>query len=225
MTRVLIPLLAASALAACASAPPPGAYVEARNPTELWKPQVAAQAHEIKLAVHAQGLSQPQNDALYAFAGDWRAAGGAGPITLRAPVGGPDAAAVSRSGEAIRGALASAGVPYSAVRIVGYDAKGDAGAPMIVARETYALATPVCGQQWTTLTRTASNQVQPNFGCALSSNMAVQVANPADLQAPSATGPADAQRRMTILDKYRKGETTATARDQQAAGDVSNVVK
>ena len=44
---------------------------------------------------------------------------------------------------ASRGGRAWAGVPYSPVRILGYDAKGDAGAPMIVARETYALATPV----------------------------------------------------------------------------------
>ena len=56
-------------------------------------------------------------------------------------------------------------------------------------------------------------------------NVAVQVANPGDLRGPSATTPADAQRRGVVLDKYRKGETTASARDEQAAGDVSKVVK
>lgn len=226
MTRVLIPTLAAMALAACASpAPPPGANLAARSPTDLWTTQVAVQPQEIRLAVHSQGLSQAQSDALYALAGDWRAAGGQGAITLRAPVSGPDAAAVSRAGEATRNALVSAGVPYAAISIIGYDAKGDAGAPLIVGRETYAVTVPTCGQQWTNLSRTGSNEVQPNFGCAITANMAVQVANPGDLLGPSATTPADAQRRGVILDKYRKGETTATARDEQAAGDVSKVVK
>jgi pilus assembly protein CpaD len=35
----------------------------------------------------------------------------------------------------------------------------------------------------------------------------------------------DAGRRQTVIDKYRKGELTASAKDEQAQGVVSNAVK
>lgn len=226
VSRLLVLPLAAAALAACASpAPPPGALVEARTPSEIWQPQVEIQPTEIRLAVHAQGLSPSQSDALGVFAADWRAAGGHGPVTLRAPVGGPEPGAVSQASEAVRVALGGLGVPASAIRIVGYEANGAANAPLIVGRDAYAVTIPACGRDWTNIAHSANNQVQPNFGCAVTANMAAQIANPADLRGPSATTPADAARRSTVLDKYRKGEPTASARDDQATGAVSQVVK
>lgn len=226
VTRLLVLPLAAAALTACASpAPPAGALAEPRTPTEIWKAQVAAQPTEIRLAVHARGLSPHQSDALGVFAADWRATGGHGPVTLQAPVGGPDSGAVSQASEAVRVALGGYGVPASAIRIVGYEASGNAGAPLIVGRESYAVTVPACGQEWTNISHSANNEVQPNFGCAVTANMAAQIANPADLLGPSATTPADAERRSVVLDKYRKGEPTASSRDDQATGTVSQVVK
>lgn len=225
-SRLLVLPLVAAVLSACASLPTPAPEpVEARTPTENWTAQVSVQPAEIRLAIHAQGLSPNQSDALAGFAADWRAAGGHGPITLRAPVGGPDAGAVSRSGEAMRVALADFGVPAAAIRVVGYDAKGDAAAPMFVGRDSYAVAIPTCGQEWTNISHSANNRVQPNFGCAVTANMAAQIANPADLLGPSASTPVDATRRGVVLDKYRKGEPTASSRDEQATGAVSQVVK
>ena len=55
--------------------------------------------------------------------------------------------------------------------------------------------------------------------------MAAQVANPADLVRPADLAPADAQRRVYALDKYRKGEVTSSAADDQAKGVVSSVAK
>ena len=223
--RLSVLVLAAAALSACASTPrpppEPTRAEAARTPTELWTAEVKPQAAEIYLAVHAQGLSPTQQDALAGFAGEWRL-GGRGPITLRAPVGGPDAAMVSRATEGARATLASYGAE---VRVQGYEAGGDVRAPLIVGRESYAVSIPTCGQQWDNISRSATNQVQSQFGCSVTANMAAQVANPADLLGPSAIDPVDAQRRDVMLGKYRRGEVTASATDSQAKGAVSQVVK
>lgn len=221
-----IALALTAALSACTATPPLQAVQisMARSPTELWKAEVATQPEEIRLAVRAQGLSPNQAGALTTFADTWRSADG-GEVIVQAPVGGPDPAAVFRSGENARSFLVEQGVPANAIRLLGYDAKGDAAAPLVVGFLRYAVNVPACGQSWTNIAHSMTNQVQPNFGCAVTANMAAQLANPADLAAPRAFDPADAQRRAVVLDKYRKGELTSSAKDQNATGTVSQVVK
>ena len=70
-----------------------------------------------------------------------------------------------------------------------------------------------------------SNQSSGGFGCAITANMDAQVASPADRVRPADMGPADSQRRLFALDKYRKGEITSSAADEQAKGAVSSVGK
>lgn len=221
-----IALALTAALSACATAPPPqtGQVSTARTPTELWKAEVATQPEEIRLAVRAQGLSPNQAGALTTFADTWRSVDG-GEVIVQAPVGGPDPGAVSRSGENARSFLVEQGVPASAIRLLGYDAKGDAAAPLIVGFLRYAVTVPACGRSWTNIAHSMTNQPQPNFGCAVTANMAAQVANPADLATPQLLDPADAQRRAVVLDKYRKGELTSSEVDEKAKGTLSSVVK
>ena len=70
-----------------------------------------------------------------------------------------------------------------------------------------------------------TNDVQKNFGCATTANMAAQVANPADLMGASDTAPIDAGRRMDVLSKYRQGKVTSSEKDEQAKGSVAQAVK
>ncbi len=221
-----IALALAAALSACASQPPaPGSQGElARTPTELWRANVESRPEEIQLAIRAQGLSPAQADALSTLVEAWRTAEG-GAVTVQAPVGGPDPRAVSYSGESARAFLVGRGVPASNIRVVGYEAKGDPRAPLIVGFLRHTVDVPTCGRTWTNIAHSATNEVQPNFGCAVTANMAAQIANPGDLAGPRPLTPADAQRRDVVLDKYRKGELTSSAKDVQAAGDVSRVVK
>lgn len=221
-----IALALTAALSACAAAPPlqAGQVSMARTPTELWKADVTTQPEEIRLAVRAQGLSPNQADALTTFADSWRSADG-GEVIVQAPVGGPDPVAVSRSGENARSFLVEQGVPANAIRLLGYDAKGDAAAPLVVGFLRYAVNIPDCGRSWTNIAHSMTNQPQPNFGCAVTANMAAQVANPADLATPHRFDPADAQRRAVVLDKYRKGELTSSQADEKAKGTLSSVVK
>ncbi|MFN3520782.1 MAG: CpaD family pilus assembly lipoprotein [Phenylobacterium sp.] len=229
MTHPAISLFAAAALsaglAACATKPAPDAVADARTPTEQFAPQVSAQPEEIRLAPHAQGLSANQAAALAAMAQSWRDAE-AGAIRIQAPAGeGPDGAAVHRTAEGARARLAALGVPDHMIELVGYDAAGDAAAPIVVGFLRHQVSIPQCGQKWTNLARSAANQVQPNFGCAVTANMAAQIANPADLAAPRGMDPADAGRRETVLEKYRAGQVTSAAADQRASGAVSQAVR
>ena len=220
-SRLLVLAAATLALSACATSRevPVGKADQPRTPTELWRAQVSTQPAEIRLAVRGEGLSAAQSDALAAFAADWRGEGG--PIVLRAPVSGPDAALTARSTEAVRGFLLDQGVSNAEVSVMGYDAKGDRAAPLVLTRQQYSVTVPECGREWTNLAHSWKNEVQPNFGCAITANMAAQLANPADLTRPAASTAADVQRREVVLDKYRQGEITATKRDEQANGAVA----
>ena len=101
---------------------------------------------------------------------------------------------------------------------------GDASPqPVIVGFQVFVAQGPTCGS-FGNLARSAGNTPYDNFGCAIASNIAAQVANPQDLISPRDMTPADAVRRGVVLGKYRNGEPTSTVADKQASGQVSQVV-
>ncbi|MDP2215384.1 CpaD family pilus assembly protein [Phenylobacterium sp.] len=224
--RHLISLALAGALAACAGTPAPrdGAMINPPTPLDQYRAQVIPQADEVRLAIHAQGISGPQADALAGLLNAWRANEG-GPLKIQAPVGAGDSAATYRMGESVRAFLVSQGAPHTAIQLAGYDAAGFASAPMVVGYERYVAQIPQCGQSWENLTSTSSNQASANFGCAVSANFAAQLANPADMVRPRDMEAPDAARRSEVLAKYRLGEITATRADEQAKGALSQVVR
>lgn len=215
--------LLALALGGCASVAP-GAQKDPRTPTEQFTPAVAETVEEIRLAVHAQGPSETQDRAIIDFARAWREAGGGG-IRIRAPSVTGDAGKTFRMAEAVRTRLISTGVPEEQVEVVGYTPEDAQAAPLVIGYRRHQVSLPQCGQLWTNLTSTGLNRVQPNFGCATSANMAAQIANPADLVAPRPSDPADSARRAVVLDKYRQGEVTSAAVNEQAQGAVSDAVR
>ena len=64
-----------------------------------------------------------------------------------------------------------------------------------------------------------------NLGCAYQRNLAAMVDNPADLVQPRGETPIYAARRTQALDKYRKGEATATVYPNANEGKISDVGK
>jgi pilus assembly protein CpaD len=68
-----------------------------------------------------------------------------------------------------------------------------------------------------------SNRPHWNHGCASQRNLAAQLANPADLVQPRAETPVLASRRNTTIDKYRKGEATATVYPDANKGKISDL--
>ena len=211
-------------LSACAST---GGAEKAEAPltgTEVWADRVKVDAHpdEILLAPHTGGLSPNQLKALDNLLDRWLEAEGR-EILINAPMGGPDADPAGRMAAAARQRLLALGAPAGAVRITGYDAGGQPGAPLKVGFLRYHAEIPKCGS-WENITATRDNKPYENFGCAVAANIAAQVANPEDLLGPRASTPADAGRRDTVFGKYRKGESTASAKEDQATGVVSKAV-
>ncbi|MFN3573425.1 MAG: CpaD family pilus assembly protein [Phenylobacterium sp.] len=222
--RSLTPVALVLALAACASAPPrEGAVADPSTALDQFEAPVRALPQEIRLAVHAQGVSQGQARALADLVAGWRAAAG-GQVVIQSPSGAADSGAVYRMGESVRAFLIGQGVPAQAVQVVGYDGGGPE-APLVVGYLRYEVDVPRCGQQWENLTSTWNNRVYENFGCANTANLAAQIANPADLAGPRASDAPDAQRRMEVLDRYRAGRITSSEKDEQAAGALSTAVK
>jgi len=230
MSRLLLRTFAAVGLAASLSACAtdiPGADKHAELPTEHFEPKVTSKPEEVLLAVHAQGLSPRQADALAKLHDYWVDDEG-GVIGVQAPTDGVDPSAAYRMSEAARSYLISRGVPADKIEVVGYDPVPGDGAggppPIKVGYLRYHAEIPECGKVWTNIAHSRKNEVQPNFGCAVSANMAAQVADPADLLGPRTMTPQDATRRQEILDKYRKGEVTSAAKDDKADGAISRAV-
>ena len=225
LTGAALALLLAS-LAACASpAVDTQAAMAPHLDTEQWENKVTVEAHpdEILLAPHAEGLSDNQDHAVDALLHRWLDAE-AREIVVSAPVGAPGSDAAGRMAVAVRLRLMALGASGAAVRIIGYDSGGQPAAPLKVGFLRHVASIPKCGETWDNLTATKDNGPYANFGCAVAANMAAQVANPEDLIRPRDTTPIDAGRRDTVLSKYRKGETTASAKEDQANGAVSKAI-
>jgi pilus assembly protein CpaD len=62
-----------------------------------------------------------------------------------------------------------------------------------------------------------------NLGCSQQRNLAAMIDDPSDLVQPRSETGIDAQRRSTVLDKYRKGEATATVYPDANKGKISEV--
>jgi pilus assembly protein CpaD len=209
-------------LAACASSPPREASV---LPTEHYAIQVEEVPDQLALAVHAEGLSARQQAALSDFAARWREAGG-GLVEVKSPADAADADQARSMAYAVQSQLQALGVPTERIQLAAYQAGyGDGHGPVLASFRRLTAQGPDCRGGWGNLTSTNSNEPYHHFGCALTANLAAQIADPHDLVSPPGLAPADNTRRQTVLAKYRDGKITASEKDDQASGAVSQAVK
>jgi pilus assembly protein CpaD len=215
-----------AAVSACASqkpapiAPLANANPAPKTPIDTYTARAAPASQELAFAIHADGLSPNQEAALSDLVARWRAAG-AGEMTLRVPSDSDDPATARRSADAVDARLQQLGVPVKLIRMTGYTTGGASGAPVVVAFNALAPVVADCSTVWDSLTATKSNAPYKTFGCAEEANIALMVANPADLVVPATETPSDNTRLETVFTKYRKGQTTSSSQDSQASGKVS----
>jgi pilus assembly protein CpaD len=215
--------LSVLALGACAMDDEHPANPAPLTPTERYSIEVRPSPDELQLAPHTAGLSPAQLQALTDLVARWNG-GSRGPLTVKAPEHGPDPSGVYRTATDARDFLLAQGIQPQDVRIVGYDAQGDAQAPVRVGFVGYVAQGPQCGQDWGNLADVRSNREYDQFGCSMTANVAAELASPEDLLHPRAMTPPDASRRETVITKYRQGDTTSTTRDAQANGAVSSTL-
>ena len=202
-------LTLSASLGACMGAPAGGYGPQPLTPTSRFTLQVEPGMDRIALNVHENGVSDAQASALRALAGRY-AASGAPVIRVEAP-GGEDAAA-NRFAWSVKEMLDAMGTPGQ-IQVLAYAAP-DPRAPVVVGYETLRAAVPQCGTHWDNLSRTANNATSSNFGCAVTANLAAQIANPRDIVQPRAITPTDSSRRTVVFDNYRKGEQTAAPQEE-----------
>ncbi len=211
MIRTLSVLAILGSLGACATAA--GDSTLPILPTERYTLEARPALQEVALAPRPDGLSPAQRAAL----GDIAVRSNGQPIVVRAPAG--DDPVALRSAFNARTALQEMGAPD--VRMASYDAPP--GAPILVGFTGYEAVIPQCGQ-WGNLVATRDNAGYSNFGCAVTANMAAQIADPADIVTPNPLDPTDAQRRSTVIGKYRAGEVTSAQTNEDSSGAISRVV-
>ena len=161
------------------------------------------------------GLTPTQRAEVFAFAQSWysEATGG---VIIDVPAGTPNARAAHETAREVRAILAGAGIPPRAIQ--SRPSRSASPTTMATLRVNYprmsAKAGP-CGLWPDDLGPTLDpqyvhNRPYWNLGCASQRNLAAMADNPADLVQPRAETPAYTGRRSIALDKYRKGESTAT---------------
>jgi pilus assembly protein CpaD len=174
-------------------------------------------------------LTPAQRAEIGALASNWRleATGG---VVIEMPVGAANERAAASASREIRAILSASGVPPHSIEIRPYRTQDPVQLGTVrVNYPRMAAETGPCGL-WPTdiaggydFAQNWSNQPHWNHGCASQRNLAAQVANPADLVQPRAEGPVLASRRSTVIDKFRKGEATATQYPDANKGKISDV--
>lgn len=137
---------------------------------------------------------------------------GYGPIVLSAPEGSQAARNAITS---IRSILSQAGVLPAKISIGGYIPDSTDGlSPLVMAYKSYEAHVPGCSSiNEHSITNLSSNGSFPSFGCAVNENIAMMIAEPGDILGQREIGPGDSSRQLTVYEKYRLGESTASSQE------------
>lgn len=175
------------------------------------------------------GLSASQRAEVTSLARTWLREG-TGAIVVEMPTRTPNARAAGDALREIKSLFAASGVPPHGVIVRNYqpaDAQQFASIRLNYPKIT-AVAGP-CGVWPEDLGPSVKNKTYLenkqywNFGCANQRNLAAMVADPSDLVQPRSEAPLYTARRNTVLDKYRRGEGTATTYPDADKGKISSV--
>jgi len=191
------------------------------TPLSRYALQVEPGLDRIALAVHDQGLSSNQHAALRALAARY-ASSGAGHVRIESPAG-DDPVAVEQA-YAVRAFLQASGIPQDRIQMAAYAAQ-DPRAPVLAGFETLRVAIPDCAIETRNMAGRTSNQSSGGFGCAITANMAAQIADPRDILGARAMTPADSGRAAVVFDNYRRGQISSTPQEPLVNGRISGAVE
>lgn len=216
----LLPLQGQSA----AKAANPTFDAKAATPLSQYRPAVEELDGQLALAAHRSGqLSDAQKTALKTLVtkvGDLSE----GAFVVRIAGPDPEIGDAASTAQAAAELLHAYGVASDRITFGRYEA-AQRGGPVQIAYSAFVAVGPNCRKGWDDFSATGQNDVTRHFGCATASNLAAMIADPRDLQRPATETSPDASRRINVITKYRKGETTSTNKDDQASGTVSQSVK
>jgi len=194
--------LSVAVLAGCASP------MDSHPPTFLRHPiQVAESIERLELYARPDGMSLSARDQ-HAVAGflENYARYGEGPLYMSVPSQANTGTAQTTG--MVRDMMAGMGLAGSPVQ-EGRHQSATQMSPVVVSYRRLKALPQDCSIN-SDLANTYNNQPYANFGCSQSANLAAMIDDPTQLLAPYEMGPANMRRRMTVYDKYIKGENPAS---------------
>lgn len=235
MTRILKPtvtLLAAgiglAATSACSSMAPtniPPSYLQGtaldRNAISVEK-----KTEFLEVAIHpeASEISLADKAAISGFVAAYRDHGH-GPLVMSLPESSANPQlAVAAVAEA-RAIAYENGVQYEEIEGTHHGENSMVSEPMILAFQAYEAIAPDCPSlAEINVADISTNNESSTLGCAVRSNLAAMIADPADLLGARTLDKGDPIRRSVILEKFRQGEATGSTRTSQESGTVSQAI-
>ena len=220
--------LGLAAITGCASSAPtkvPEAYLQGtaldRNPIGVEK---RTEFLEVVIDPNSSELSLAEKARIADFVAAYRDHGhGALIMSLPASSANPQLA-VAAVAEA-RAIAYEKGVQYDEIAGTNHGTGSAVAEPMILAFQSYEAIAPDCPSlAEVDFADIRSNNELPTLGCAVRSNLAAMIADPADLLGTRPLGAGDPVRRGIILEKFRQGEATASTRSNNESGTVSQAV-
>lgn len=176
----------------------------------------------LRVSPSADGLTPAQRARVLEFASHSSASdAGNSRIVISAPSGSQNEGSAMQGADEVRQLLINTGYSETKIAVEAYQASGR-DAPLRLSYMRYVAQAPECGQDWSqNLARNYQNTPYPNFGCAAQHNLAVQVANPADLLGPRTMTSRDSNRRDNMYKKYVNGDALGASKEAQTIQNVT----
>ncbi len=152
---------------------------------------------------------------------------GAGPVTVTvgAGPGVPAQAAAAAFGRQVAAAL-SLPAGEVAVSLIPLKPPPNGRPAALTARVTvpvWVADTPDCGPRTRPVTPDYANGDMASFGCAIQRNLGLMVQDPADLVRMRDSSGRDGNRAADVLDKYRRGVATGSAKEDSTGSTASDI--
>lgn len=165
--------------------------------------------HLIRVRTGANGLSASQRAQLVAFINHYRATdSGNSRLVVTVPSGAANEVAAMYAVGEVRSLLNEHGFDQASISVEAYSAEGAGDPPIRVSYLRYVAEPPQCGDWSANLAYDPMNLPYPNLGCSQQRNLAVMVANPADLLGPRSETARAGERRDQVWGKYITGQPT-----------------
>ena len=181
------------------------------GPVANWSDiQIAESVERLELYARPDGLSLSARDetAVAQFLQNYGRFGD-GPLYINMP-GHPSAQRGAAATQTlVRRLMAEVGLRGAPIQAGQYQTAPQSPAPVIVSYRRLKTVPHDCQRQGN-LTLTYNNQPYEGFGCSYYANLGAMIEDPRQLLEPYPLAPSDMQRRMTVYDKYIKGESPAS---------------
>lgn len=150
---------------------------------------------------------------------------GHGPLVISMPKSAENPQLAVGAVSEIREFAWEAGINYERILGAAYDASGRSRTPVIMAFKTYKAIAPDCPSLATIdMANAVSNSELPTLGCAVRTNMAAMIAEPADLLGERELTEGDLVRQQFQFDLWLQGQPTPSARADGESTAISTAV-